>query len=194
MRILGAREAHVLNLVLWNKPSFLNHSRFASPLYIHIYIFCARFPSFPTYSTKTTLINAEKKEATGVTSLRVRLLFVFPMYACISGWICDASVSFNNNERDMVVWKRRMEEEYYSFILMTLCFIRFVFRYGRGYGWSVCNICSSVDLDVSVVCQAKWRSRKSGDIITTKPYPLRYQQLLKHVSESTFINFCLFIP
>ena len=39
-----------------------------------------------------------------------------------------------------------------------------MYRNGGGDGWPVCDVCCPADWDVSVVCQAKWRGRKSGEV------------------------------
>ena len=38
-------------------------------------------------------------------------------------------------------------------------------RNGRWYRWSVCDVCSSVDRNVPMVCETKCRSRKPGEVL-----------------------------
>ena len=64
--------------------------------------------------------------------------------------------------RPQVCVKR--EVNLFGFVLIIVCTICFVCRNGGGDGWPVCDVCSPADWDVSVVCQAKWRGRKSGEV------------------------------
>lgn len=58
----------------------------------------------------------------------------------------------------------KREVNLFGFVLIIVCTICFVCRNGGGDGWHVCDVCSPADWDVSVVCQAKWRGRKSGEV------------------------------